>query len=981
MAAGLFLGILIVYARTQQPTLSFWDCGEFIATCHILGIPHPPGTPTYILFGRVFSLIPTFADISARVNFLTGICSAFAAMFGYLFSVRLLRYWFTDRESLYSRFIMYAGSAAGALYLAFGLTQWNNSVEAEVYGMSMMLTFAIAWLTAIYFENRGTPYADKIMLLIVFLSFFGIGVHMATFLVLPGSLLFFILKKNTPAKYWFILGGFVVIELYLILALSTRPNEIPYFVPVLIAFFFYICFMLAFERIRSELLIVGAGFLIASLPALGAVLGIEGNGWHSIGVVGYLALIIYSVWLIMQYTKRKRRDDETSPVAVIAGAFVLVSALMTGLLQLDLENGLFGYKVFLLLTVGLVVVVGLLLWRYVRLPILVALGGLCMVILGVREFFWGTILALVAVLLLGMIWKTRGWKTAVMLILIAAAGYSTHVYAPVRSRLHPNINENSPGDSLDATINFIERKQYGSQSMTERMFKRRGTWENQFGDYPRMGFWGFFEEQYGLSGKVFVALLLLGIFGAWEASRRRPELGLYLVILLLVTSVGLILYMNFADGTRQTATDAWLEVRDRDYFFTPGFMFFGLCIGLGMTATVQLVRDLVSKFSNGPRKIVLTAMPVLFLLPVTAISNNYYFCDRSRDYTPYDYAYNLMMSADENGVIFSFGDNDTFPLWCLQEVYGVRPDLKLICCALSNGDWYIRQIRDRMGLDLGWTDDDIERLRPFRTQDGLTFRIQDQVLDAVVAHNITKHPMYYSILAYPGSRKLFGRSIDSNLVQYGLLFKLVTDSVAPDGPRINTDDNLAFYLDPGVAQFRNWADPSIYHSESTDRSIRGVADQMMQVVEKLLREERNDEATRLLEFIVDSVYHDRSTITVLAEMYASQGDTADLRRLVEQDNIINRLESQLVIANAYLHSGMRDEAVSIISGLLADDPSCRDCLNELMRIYIAERDVPAMITTLETWMTNNPNDTDIREALEELRAQLKPLGDTVGKTP
>ena len=219
-------------------------------------------------------------------------------------------------------------------------------------------------------------------------------------------------------------------------------------------------------------------------------------------------------------------------------------------------------------------------------------------------------------------------------------------------------------------------------------------------------------------------------------------------------------------------------------------MFFGLCIGLGMTAAVQLVRDLVRKFSDGPRKIVLAVMPVLFLLPVTTIAHNHYYSDRSQDYTPYDYAYNLMMSADKDGVIFSFGDNDTFPLWCLQEVYGIRPDLKLICCALSNGDWYIRQIRDQMGLELGWTDEDIAKLRPFRTQDGKIFRVQDQVLDAVVAHNIAQRPMYYSILAYPGSRKLFGVSIDSSLIQYGLLFKLSRDSVAPDGPMINTDDNL-----------------------------------------------------------------------------------------------------------------------------------------------------------------------------------------------
>lgn len=979
VAAGLFLGILFIYARTQAPTLSFWDCGEFIATSHILGIPHPPGTPTYVLFGRIFSLIPTFTDICARVNFLSGLCSALAAMFGYLFAVRLLRYWFTDLNSAYTRFLIYAGAAAGAAFMAFGLTQWNNSVEAEVYGMSMLLTFAIAWLTVIYYERRDSLFADRVMLLIVYLAFLGIGVHMATFLILPASLLFFILKKRTPVKYWFLLAGFVVLELYLVLALSSRPHELPYFIPVVMTFFFYLCFILAFERVRLEMLIVGGGFLVGSLPALAAAFGFGGDAWTLVGGIGYAGLILYGAWLVVQHVRGRGGNESGTPVNLMAGVFVLVSAVLTGILQLGLENGPFGYRVFLLLTVGLALSIGLVLWKYIRLPILVALAGLCMIILGVREFFWGTIIVFGIVLLIGLIWKVSGWKTALLVIFVAVSGYSTHLFAPIRSSLNPYINENSPGDSVQATINFFERKQYGSQSMTERMFNRRSDWANQFGDHIRMGFWGFFEEQYGINGRAFVVLLLLGIFGAWEASRRRPELGMYLVVLLLVSTVGLILYMNFADGTRQTSNDAWLEVRDRDYFFTPGFMLFGLCVGLGITATVQLVRDLVHKFSPGPRTVVLAATPVLFLLPVFTVANNYNECDRSEDYIPYDYAHNILMSAEQNGVIFTFGDNDTFPLWCLQEVYGVRKDLKLICCALSNGDWYIKQIRDYMGLDLGWNDQDIEKLRPFRTQDGRTFRIQDQVLDAVVAHNITQRSMYYSLLAYPGGRKLFGANIDTNLELSGLCFRL-TDSASADGPRIDIRENLDFFIDSATAQFRGWTNPGLYQSESTRRSVRGVAEQIMMVAEKLLAENRKDEAIRTVKFIVDSVYNDRSTVTILAELYAERGDTTGLRDLIARDEILGGLEAQLALANAYLHADNRATAVGMLTGLLTDDPGCRDALNELMRIYIAERDVDAMVGTLETWMMHNPNDAEIGQALAELRAQLEPIVDTVGDT-
>jgi hypothetical protein len=122
---------LIVYIKTLAPTLSFWDCGEFIACSYILGIPHPPGTPLYILIGRLFSIIPFFEDISARVNLLSAISSSFTALFCYLCTVRILNYWFDDKEEFSNRLIIHGGSVCGALVAAFGITNWNNSVEAR----------------------------------------------------------------------------------------------------------------------------------------------------------------------------------------------------------------------------------------------------------------------------------------------------------------------------------------------------------------------------------------------------------------------------------------------------------------------------------------------------------------------------------------------------------------------------------------------------------------------------------------------------------------------------------------------------------------------------------------------------------------------------------------------------------------------------------------------------------------------------------
>ena len=160
VAFGIWLLTLTVYALTRAATLSFWDCGEFIAASHILGVPHPPGTPLYVMIGRIFTLMPIASDIAARLNLLSSLCSSITAVFGYLAAVRILRLWFGSMESVYVRLLVYGGAASGALFLAFGLTNWTNSVEAEVYGMAMMFLTAILWLALIYLEHKGSSLGN-----------------------------------------------------------------------------------------------------------------------------------------------------------------------------------------------------------------------------------------------------------------------------------------------------------------------------------------------------------------------------------------------------------------------------------------------------------------------------------------------------------------------------------------------------------------------------------------------------------------------------------------------------------------------------------------------------------------------------------------------------------------------------------------------------------------------------------------------------
>jgi hypothetical protein len=399
-------------------------------------------------------------------------------------------------------------------------------------------------------------------------------------------------------------------------------------------------------------------------------------------------------------------------------------------------------------------------------------------------------------------------------------------------------------------------------------------------------------------------------------------------------------------------------------------MFFGLFIGLGITAAIQLVRDLTKAFSSLPRRVILVAMPVLFLLPVQTLAGNYYYCDRSRDYVPYDYAWNILQSAEPNAVLLTFGDNDTFPLWCLQEVYGVRKDVKSVCCALANGTWYIKQIRDYMGLELGWTDAQIDDLRPFRTKDGKIFRLQDQVTDAIIQHNASRRPINFTLLANPSSRRYFGNQIDSIIELRGLVYSLVGKPTT-GGYRVPIEENTDLMIRSGRLKYRGWTDPSIYRSESTDRSIAGVADRFAAVTEALVQEKRYTEAAAVAEFVNDSVYHTDRSIETLISLMAEAGDTAEVAAALVQYPPVDAKSGTLVMARAYAKSGEVTTAKTLLSGLLEQYPDYRDALDELMKIYITERNIEAMVNTLRTWAKYNPGDRNVAQALAELEEQLQ----------
>ncbi|HET7039721.1 MAG TPA: DUF2723 domain-containing protein, partial [Gemmatimonadales bacterium] len=560
-ALGVFLVVLAGYVLTLAPTVTFWDAGEFIATARILGIPHPPGTPLFVLLGNVFGQLVPMGEFAWRTNLMTAMFSAGAAACLFLVVVQALRGWRTggpaDRRTE-DRLYVFGGAVAAALCAAFAFTVWQNSNETEVYMVATFSIAAICWLAWLWRRARGTARASHLLLIIVYIGAVSIGNHLLTLLVGP-ALVFFV---------WHVL--------------RTQP--------------------LADER---------------------------------------------------------ERRAEWAQWAVLAGVWALLIGAGLGSKELMI------------------------------------LGGLAFVAAAVYASSTGSLLFSLAVL---------G---------IAVVGVSTYLFLYIRAGLDPFINEADPS-TWNALLSVVRREQYPPRSPIDNPVYPSGP-ENP-GRSLRilwlqiLNYVQYFDWQWsnGLADTqpVFarvrlpfsVLFVTLGTTGLAELRRRDRSLFWLLFLLFITTGPALMGYMNFKPGYSLGLGWEWFpdtdahEVRERDYFFTVSFLTWGLFAGIGLAALGRRLRERL-----GPGAAARAGAAGLLAVALLPVALN--FSAASRKHTPTatlarDFAYDLLQTVEPYGILFTNGDNDTFPLWYLQEVEGVRQDVSLVNLSLANTDWYVRQLRD-----------------------------------------------------------------------------------------------------------------------------------------------------------------------------------------------------------------------------------------------------------------------------------------------
>ena len=320
---------------------------------------------------------------------------------------------------------------------------------------------------------------------------------------------------------------------------------------------------------------------------------------------------------------------------------------------------------------------------------LIALGSLCFLIAAVYAGRGGA-----------------GWFAVASLIL-AGGAVTPYLYLYLRAAQHPPINEAAPA-TFDALLAVIRRAQYPPRTPFDDPTVMSGGGNPgrslrllavQFGDYFVWFNWQWARSLKGTIGPVpiytpvtlvFASLGLRGLF----AQRREDRPGWWLLFMLwLVTGFGLVLYMNFKPGYDRWF-DVWRqsgdhEVRERDYFFVVSFIVWGLWAGIGIA---EVARTLVARAPRMARW-----APALLLMAAVPIGLNWTAASRRQGpdaRLAADFAYDLLNSAPPYAVLFTYGDNDTFPLWWAQEVAGIRRDVSVVCLALANTDWYMRQLRD-----------------------------------------------------------------------------------------------------------------------------------------------------------------------------------------------------------------------------------------------------------------------------------------------
>ena len=743
------------YCMTIEPTASFWDCPEFITTGYKLEVGHPPGAPFFMLTANLFSQFASDAtQVAKMVNIMSALMSAACILFLFWSITHLTQKLICpdDKEMTTGKLITIMGAGlVGALAYTWSDTFWFSAVEGEVYAYSSLFTAVVFWLI-LKWENRANePHSDRWLILIAYLTGLSIGVHLLNLLCIPAIVLVYYYKKNPNAN---LKGSLIALAGSMILVTIVLYGIVPGIVKVggWFELLFVNDFGLPFNTgVIIYMIILAASIIwgvyesytvksrkrmkISFLTTVG-LLGIPfyGHGWSSV-FIGIIVLAILAIYLFANIGEKYRVSARTLNTSLLAMMMIVV-----------------GYSSYAVIVIR----------SSANTPMdqnspedIFTLGEyLGREQYGTRPLFYGQTYASKPALK-----PTEG-----------GCVYDVEEGAPVYQRkekerpdekdsyeivrhkteykyaqnmLFPRMYSDAHAQAYEDWLGGVEGRQVPYDQCGEMIMVKIPTqWDNikfffiyQLNYmYWRYFMWNFAGRQNDIQGQgeiehgnwitgisfidnmligdqtllpselknnkghnVFYCLpLILGLIGLfWQAYKGEKGIQQFWIVFFLffMTGLAIVLYLN------QTPQ----QPRERDYAYAGSFYAFAIWIGLGVAAIAEY---LSKKINEKPAAIL--ASVVCLLVPVQMVSQTWDDHDRSNRYTCRDFGQNYLNSVPEKGnpILFTNGDNDTFPLWYNQETEGVRTDVRVCNLSYLQTDWYIDQMRrpayDSPSVPINW---------------------------------------------------------------------------------------------------------------------------------------------------------------------------------------------------------------------------------------------------------------------------------------
>lgn len=759
VAAVVFAISFLQYIITVQPSVSFWDCGEFIAAGYSLQVPHPPGAPLFLLLGRIFSMLPLGLNTGLQVNLISVLSSSLSVLFLYLIAVKVIENFKGRNESTLDRITTYIAAAIGALSLSFSDTFWFNGTEAEVYAASTIIFAGITWLMMLWNEKADEKDNEKYLIMIAYLAGLSTGVHLMSVLAIVPVVMVVLFRKYVDddeackkTGYIFLAHAGILLLVAIALWASQKSGTPP--MPE------------EYKEFDSKFIMFMAG-----ISAL--IMGIfwkkifNRNSFYMPLIIGGVALMITYPGIVKILPSIIETIGQNNIIVDIALIFILL--------------GILGYLIH---------------------------------------------------------WSVKNNKPtmnlAFMSFLFALLGFTTYAMVIIRSNQQPPMNENEPNDFTEL-VSYLNREQYGDFPSFKRRFTSEPHQTEVYTNYSsdldfflsyqmdhmfnRYLLWNYvgregWDQDQGVDwGQLFGIPFLIGLFGIFYHFKKDWKMASVFMVMFI--------FMGYLTAFYQNQQQP--QPRERDYFYVGAFFVYSIWIALGVKGIVELVNEYVKSASTQRIATYAVLGVAVVFVPVRMVTSNWHTHDRSGNYVPWDYSYNLLQSCAPNAVLFTNGDNDTFPLWYLQDVEGVRRDVRIANLSLLNTPWYIKQLKNTepYGADkvaISYSDPEIERLE--------VVRWEPRTVSLPVPSDVLKQyttPVSTAETKVPASISQYG-TIDSSIVKNGKLnFRMNNTISFGDIKAIRVQDIMV----KDIIEANNWQRPIYFAVTCSEDSKIGLQDYLI----------------------------------------------------------------------------------------------------------------------------------------------------------